>query len=437
MRLEPDPSIDNAPEDAGPDEAPKEGAYLPVLFEEQGTGVRALMRRKRQRRRRIRAAAFVLAVVLLIAAIPTLSYIGVSTVVNRRRSGAPVEAGQVVRDPTLEEGGRIQRTPAALFIQLGSDRRLVAVTVLGLSADEQGGSVLFLPMRTQAAGEGGTPAALADVYAQSGRAGLKAAAQDLLGVSFELVSEVDDAFLALLSSPAGPFLVENPDAVSGFKDGAVQVEPDEVGKFLSARDPEEDDLVRLRRHRAFWDSWLSAIGGNSAGVPKPREPDKVDMSHFLRGLGAGPVLFTTLPVDAAPAPAVGDYRTDPLSVRMVVARLFPGALRKPAGDRPRVRLLDGADDSERLLAAARRLEPVGMQVVLVRDSDRIVDDTEVVYYRTEDKKAATAMRSGLGTGEIVRGAENPAGFDVTIVVGNDFSVGDGTTTTSTGSATTG
>jgi hypothetical protein len=276
------------------------------------------------------------------------------------------------------------------------------------------------------------------VHAEGGKAALEQAVEDLLDIRFDDVTELDDDGWLFVTAPAGPFEI-----------GGETVESDELGDYLERKAPGESDLARLVRHQLFWDAWLFAVGGN-AGSLSPSRPDlrrdELDLPRFVLSLSRGPYLQQTLPVTTVASPVDGaeQFRVDDVAVRVLVARLMPGALRSGGSAGTRVRLLDAVDDEgdATLLAAARRLVPAGARLVLVGDFDERRLTSEVMYYRPADEGAATALRDAVGAGTVGVLPLDVVAFDVTVIVGTDAALDGipadgGTTTTIAGSSSTG
>ena len=405
-----------------------------VVVPDEGTGERARRRRQERRRRRIQTTAFATALTLLTASIPALGYAGYLTLLNSRSSRTIETVGGRVGDVVFNPDAEIPRTPAGLVVHVGDLDQLVSLTVVSVSPNGEGGSVVFVPITTLAPAAGDRT--LAAVHAEGGKAALEQAVEDLLDIRFDDVTELDDDGWLFVTAPSGPFEIDGED-----------VESDEVGDFLEEKAPGESDLARLVRHQSFWDVWLFAVGGN-IGSLSPSRPDlrrdELDLPRFVLGLSRGPYVQQTLPVMTAEPAADGSeqFRVDDVAARVLVARLMPGAVRSAGSAGTRVRLLDAVDDEndETLLEAARRLVPAGARLVLVGDADKRQPQSEIMYYRPADEPAAAALREALGTGSVAVLPLDVVAFDVTVIVGIDASY-DGTTTTSppdgTGSTPTG
>ena len=407
---------------------------LTVDVPEHGTGERSRLRKQRQRRRRLTTAAYAVTIVLLAASIPALGYAGVRAVLDNRRTGKVVQLPDRVRDPTLSEGAPIPENPTGLLLHVGVDGALASATLLALSSDEQGGSAVVLPVTTLVDDGGGGSVPLTAVHAGGGRQAAGAAVERLLDAQFDLVLELDDRLLTELVYSASGLRVDNPATASfaapggepiTFPEGGVDLTAADVSEFLQATGESDTVATRLSRAQEVWRSWVETVSANPNAAPG--RPADREFATFLRGLAAGPVLYQVLPVAPDPTTAQGlvEFATDPLEVRLMAARLLPGALADPPPGSTRVRLLDGVDDTTRLLAAARLLVGSGAVLVLVGDSDRFVDRTEVTYYKAEQAEAAGRLAGALTVGTPALGAEDVEAFDVTVVVGSDFTVQDG------------
>jgi hypothetical protein len=358
---------------------------------------------------------FSVALVGLLAAAGSLTYVGVKTV-RESRAGRNVAT---VTDPSLPGFEAILEPTPTLLVLHRSATGLVSVAVLALSSGDAGGSVLLVPPAARLTDEADA-FTLAAVAAFGGSPeAIVPGLQDLIGIGIAEVAVVDDARWSELLAPVGPLAIDNPDAVGDFPAGSISLTPEQVGPYLGVRGDGESDLARLFRQQLVFEAWIDEVAASSDPGVVPGEVES-GIGRFVRGLAAGERRFATLPVDETPLPEGTHVDVDGEVVATLMPTLVPFPTAPHPGGRTRVRLLDGTGDASHVLSAAPLIVPAGSEVVVVGNADRFdYGATEIRYHDPVLKGAAERLRDALGAGRIVDDARQTDAFDVTIVLGPD------------------
>lgn len=389
-------------------------ALDPIPLPEARGGGRARERRQRRRRRRARhlrtGAAVVVAGVVMAA------------VLVRMDGGDGGDRGAKATDP----GRAAAAAPPVLLAQQDASGGATSLTVL-VPAPGGGGNLVLIPpgTMTEVVSLGLEPVSRS--LELGGPARLHATVENLLGASIADALIVDGATLASLLEPVGPLSVEVPERVEQldpngrvevlYEAGPAVVPPADAAAFLAARG-RGNDLARLARHQAFFDSWLEAVRDRRDAAPtKPPS-----LARAFDALASGPVRTRVLPVEAfGTAAAEGElYRVRDDELSRLVATVFPSAGRE-SGPRPRVQILNGTG-AVGLADAVRGKLGAGFDVRLTGNAATFDKErTEIVFYDRAKRAAAERARTALGVGELVF-SRNPLDVvDVTIIVGKDFS----------------
>lgn len=352
--------------------------------------------------------------VALVAA-AVLTYVGIDTV-RTSRAGKSVSS---VTDPALPGFEAFLEPTPTLVVLHASGSTLVSVTVLALRSGDVGGSVLLVPPDTRLTpDEGAFPLAAVAAFGGSVDA-VVPGLQDLLEVGLAEVAVVDDARWAELVAPVAPLMLDNPDAVGAFPAGPIALAADQVGPYLSARVEGESDLARLFRQQLFFEAWAGAVSKSADPAAVPGEVES-GIGRFVRGLAAGPLQISTLPVVETVTAEGTAIDVDRDAANELVSELIPFPTASRPGARVRVRLLDGTGDPQHVLTTAPLIAPAGAQIVVVGNADRFdYGVTEIRYHDPTRKAAAEALREALGAGSVVDDPRPTDAFDVTIVLGPD------------------
>jgi hypothetical protein len=375
-------------------------------------------RAKRVRRRRRIVAT---AMVLLVGLGAGLVVVGWHRVRNST-AGTYVDATLKPDEPGYV--ALVTPTPTLLVLQRNESDDLVGVTLLALRSQDQGGSVLLVPVATQA--PFGTPGmSLAGVFSADGAEAVAAQVELLLNVAIGETVELDDAGWTSLVDPVDSVSVVLGSRVGVWPAGRTDLAAADVGTFLAAQSTSESELARLDRHELFWNEWLPrvAAGGPSA---VPGETD-IGVGRFVRGLSAG-----TTDVEALPVSEVQFYgelfEPDEELAAAVIARVVPYPQEATVGSRIRIRLLNGTTTPGLAVRAAKPLVEAGAEIAVSGNADSFGEpQTRIIYGKERMRAKANSLRDALGVGvveqasseETVEPAEEADRIDVTVVLGAD------------------
>jgi hypothetical protein len=374
---------------------------------------------------KFRSAAFATALVVLVGAVPTLGWVGL-TLIRDSKAGTLITRVSDPRAPGYE--ALVDSTPTALIIQKDSRGGLVSLAFLALGSSDGGGSLMFLPINTAVEKPAYGVDRYVTAYRSQGERSLVGQVGNTLRVGLDEVVDVNDAKWAALTAKSAPVRFDNPDTVSAgafrFPAGRVALLPRQVGPYLSAINAGESDLNRLNRQQLFWQAWLKAIG------PSPREDvipgeTKSGIGFFVRTLAAGPVRAEPLPVNPNGVPLfTGGQLFRPLKgqIRKDIAEMVPYPTAPKPGTRVAVRLLNGADPDPIPRSIVQRLVSGGATIDVVGNDSRFDRAKTVIQYRDPSARSrAMRMRIALGgRGRLVLNVRGSDAVDVTIVLGRDL-----------------
>ncbi|MCU0269894.1 MAG: LCP family protein [Acidimicrobiales bacterium] len=371
---------------------------------------------------------FPVVMVLLTIGIPVLVYAGRRIILESNDGRLLTE----ITDPSQPGWEAItEPTPTLLLVQTDEAGTPSSLTVLTLSGEGSGGAV-FVPMTTvlEVPGVGAVP--LDAAYEYGGIEALQKAVEGVLGTGMQTTVVVGPAEWADLVEPVGPLTVDNPDdvAVPGadgvervvFPKGEITLAPDEVGTYLATRNSGENDLNRLVRHQAFWESWLAAIAASDDPAAVPGETDS-GLGRFVTTLAGDRTSYYPLPVQTAPIPGSTESLYLPVTdqVESLVARLVPFPIGAPPGARLRVRVLDGTGQLDHGLDATPLLVEGGGQIDQIGNATTFDFTTTQIVYNDESRRAEVdRLAEALGVGEVLRTEETGDVVDVTVILGADF-----------------
>jgi hypothetical protein len=355
-----------------------------------------------------------LAAVVVVAA--ALSYVGIKTV-RASRAGRVVSA---VTDPAAPGFEAFLEPTPTLAILHRDGYALTSIAVMALGSGDVGGSLLLVSPEMQGGAEEDS-LSLFDIAA-FGLDPLAAMpslqAQVRFGITEAVV--VDDARWTELVAPVAPLQLDNPQAIGDLPAGPISLGAEQVGPFLSLRDPDEDPAVAMARQRAFYRAWLDAVAAQDDAAAVPGETES-GIGRFVRGLSAGPVQVETVPLDADHTGEKVRYDVDDDAMYALVGQLVPYPTAGAPGGRVRVRLLDGTGDPGHVQAVAPSVVPAGAEIVIVGNADDFdYEETEIRYHAPGLRAAAGELRAGLGGGRLVDDPRHTDAVDVTIILGSDL-----------------
>ncbi|HRW39653.1 MAG TPA: LytR C-terminal domain-containing protein, partial [Aquihabitans sp.] len=371
-----------------------------------------------------RRIAFAVALVVLIAAIPALGYVGAQLIADSK-AGSFTGSSANPSDPGFE--APVDPTPTALVIQKDAEGVPTALTFLSLGGADGGGSVIFIPLETEVAvprfGIGNLKLAWEATPRDQPAAGIERLTSQvalLLNVGITETIELTDASWEQLTAPVAPIQIQNPDALDlGFgttvPSGAAEVPAAFVGPYLSATLPGQNDLARLVRHEALWRGWLDQVAASTAPDAVPGETT-AGIGRFARALADGPVDIQTLPVEQAKDPA-NLYLVDSSAVKRLVTEAVPSPTAAAPGTRFTVRLLNGVSADAIPGEVVREIVGRGGAVTILGNGPEFgTDETEIVYGDPRNADVAKLVATSLGaTGSVRLDREAPDTVDLTIV----------------------
>lgn len=359
--------------------------------------------------------AFASTLTVAVVAAGGLAFVGVQTL-RESSTGRRVSSAEPT-EPGFE--GLLDPTPTLLVVhQQGTI--LTSAAVVALANGDAGGSVILLPPSVKV-GAGPEAVPLSVLAAFGGTIDdLRGAAEALTGVGIQEVVVVDDARWTELVTPVSPLLLQNPDDVEDFDEGPLELPADQVGAWLRASREDESQLARVYRQQLFWEAWVAAVAASNDPAALPGEID-TGMGRFVRGLAAGPVTVTTLPViDEIDEVGGTVYRVDRDALRSIITDLVPFPTGTELAPRTRVRLLDGAGQQDHVQRAAPAVVSADATIVVVGNADAFdYVTTEIRYHQPSQRAAAERLRQALGAGTVVEDVRPIDAFDVTIVLGTD------------------
>lgn len=385
---------------------------------------------RRRLRSKAAALAFGFSIVVLALSVPVLGYVGSQSLLTSK--GGTFEAA--VKDPTAPGYlAVVEPTPTALVIQRDKDDMPVALTLLSLGHGDDGGSVLFIPLDTNLI----QPAFLIDrlrtVYSNGLSKGNDALfvrqVANLLNVGFTDVVNLHDDEWAQVVQPVAPIAVDNPDDVRlgnpnaggmDFPKGPLLLKPEQVGPYLSAQSPLQDDLDRLARHKLFWEAWLKAI---STSVTADAIPNTLTgIGPYVSTLAKGKVGIATLAVfpSAQQVNGTPTFQVDSARMRTQVAEAVPAPVSPGLGGRYSVRLLNGVDGepipdqlTATLVAGGAQINTKGNATVFGQETTRIE------YHDANRRGTAIFVQRALGGGKVVADLSATDTVDLVITIGKD------------------
>ena len=210
-------------------------------------------------------------------------------------------------DPGYEQ--EVISTPTQLVLHKDATGRPVAATVLSLSGTDGGGAVIHVPLQAEVRTPGyGVDRIIRafDVLADEpayARQQVAVQVANLLNVGIDSVVEIDDRGWAQLVEPVAPLTIVNPDPIEIggqlVESGSIELTADQVGPYLAAEIPGESAFNRSLRHEAVWTAWMDAVAASDRDDVVPGERSS-GIGLFARSLAAGPVTYSTVPVESDP-----------------------------------------------------------------------------------------------------------------------------------------
>jgi len=358
-----------------------------------------------------------------------------------------VIAWRAIRDSNAAQGvislpsRAVPLTPTAIFAVTDEENFLTSLTVMALTPQGAGGTVMVIPVGALVGGRPvGKPQRLADVYGSDGVEALQNAVEAMTNSQIEqiTVNGVDGTaeLLARVGTVNATFSTDVTDTESEISDviaekGSVDLTPMEMSAVLAARDISGDEAGRYPSIKATWEGISAAVGGGRPGaVPAVVIPDvgaqsPADMPAFMSALFAGPIniwqIDTERIIDAERNPKDIDvYRYNAGEVVMVMASVAPSAMVAVLPTLT-VQVDSPFDDSAVTQDSVFRILYMGTNVVLVRVVASVPPPVTVIKYSDEmDRAIAEPLTTMLGEVVFEKATERVDGVDIQIVLGDSF-----------------
>lgn len=358
-----------------------------------------------------------------------------------------VIAWRAIRDSNAAQGvislpsRAVPMTPTAIFAVTDEENFLTSLTVMALTPQGAGGTVMVIPVGALVGGRPvGKPQRLADVYGSDGVEALQNAVEAMTNSQIDqiTVNGVDGTaeLLARVGTVNATFSSDVTDTESEISDviaekGSVNLAPMEMSAVLAARDISGDEAGRYPSIKATWEGISAAVGsGRPGAVPAVVIPDvgaqsPADMPAFMSALFAGPIniwqIDTERIIDAERNPKDIDvYRYNAGEVVMVMASVAPSAMVAVLPTLT-VQVDSPFDDSAVTQDSVFRILYMGTNVVLVRVVASVPPPVTVIKYSDEmDRAIAEPLTTMLGDVVFEKATERVDGVDIQIVLGDSF-----------------
>ncbi len=358
-----------------------------------------------------------------------------------------VVAWRAIRDSNAAQGvislpsRAVPLTPTAIFAVTDEENFLTSLTVMALTPQGAGGTVMVIPVGALVGGRPvGKPQRLADVYGSDGVEALQNAVEAMTNSQIDqiTVNGVDGTaeLLARVGTVNATFSTDVTDTESEISDviaekGSVDLTPMEMAAVLAARDISGDEAGRYPSIKATWEGISAAVGsGRPGAVPAVVIPDvgaqsPADMPAFISALFAGPIniwqIDTERIIDAERNPKDIDvYRYNAGEVVMVMASVAPSAMVAVLPTLT-VQVDSPFDDSTVTQDSVFRILYMGTNVVLVRVVASVPPPVTIIRYSDEmDRAIAEPLTTMLGEVVFEKATERVDGVDIQIVLGDSF-----------------
>lgn len=382
------------------------------------------------RRRRVTWTAFVVGLASL-AAIPVGSLIAWRAVRDSRA------AEEVVSLPQRT----IPSTPTAIFATVDERNVLSALSVLAISPEGAGGTVMILPLNIVVPGqEDGGLLTVSQVYTNEGEQGLKAAVENITNSQIDAISVTDVDDTGDLLARAGTIIATFVGAVTDSELDIVTViaeagenrfAPIQAAAVMASLDTRQVDSQRTPIVRAIWDGISNAVATGKLGatpavvIPEVGAQIPPDMMGFMSAMFAGPLNIWQ--IDALPINSLRKnpesldvYEYDPGQVISVMASMAPSAM-VAVFPTLNVSMASPYGDIEVTRSGTERLLYMAANVVLVREvGDPPPPITIIRYFDETDRALAANLSLMLGEIEFEKATEGIEGVDIQVILGDSF-----------------
>jgi hypothetical protein len=319
---------------------------------------------------------------------------------------------------------------------------LSAFVVLVPDASGSGGSIIW-SLGELVVDVDGTPTAITDVYKAEGLEGARAQFEKVLGFGATDATIIAPKDIAAIAAPLGTISIKNPDPVSvdqkgkrvvKFAAGTLELDPDEIGEYLTIRGAGEAPTNRGSRA----DIVLSALAAKlidasdagatsssnstaaGASTTAPAAADgSVDIGGVLASTGASPD-FIVLPMTRQSFKGSYLYSPDADGITDQLAGVVQFPVSSFPGQRPRVRVLNGTSAISAANSVAPQLARAGGEVLLVGNANPLDVETSTVVYSDESFKGVADRIAEIVGVTAVRTDDISDAADIDVVLGADY-----------------
>lgn len=352
------------------------------------------------RRVTLRAVAFGTALVLLVAAVPALGWVGRSRLLDSR-GGDVVDDTAAPGEPNYR--AFVTPTPTTFVVLRDPEGNPATTTLVSLGAGETGGTLIQVPLTTQVHNPFMIRRLIGIWDDGHDDERFRQAAADILGVAVPgPLIDLTDESLASLVAPVAPLHIEGTDPVvtddGTSYGGDIDLAAEEVGPYLRATVDGEHELAHMARNERVWKAWMDALHARG-GAEDAVGTATTGIGPFLRVLAGGPVMVETLEVESDEPTYFGDIPplipTDAFDEQIATAVPFPQS--SSPGRRATISLLNGAEGSPIPLDLMQDLVRAGGAIITVGNAASFGRDETVVEYSSSGwSDEAAAMAKALG-----------------------------------------
>lgn len=366
-------------------------------------------------RRSLGRVLFIVVEVILIAAVPLLSWVGFQTLLDS-------QSGEFAVDPTEADPGWlafVDPTPLSAVVEVVDESVSGVTVVIPTGLDTDGGVVVLIPGALLFEGR-----SIADRSPDQ----VVTTVERILGLRIGTVMTADrDGWSSLLGD--GEVELANPDPVPGPNGGVelpvgrLTVDAGNAPAFLGRSLEGSDQLALEFRRGIFWNAlldseFLSDRDAGDEGAVDDTDDDgdaALVIASQLKRIAVGAHRVEALSVEIAAGAVIADFEQIELLVNEVVA-LPRGA---NPGDRLAVRVLDRAGSHD-LEGVARTLGSAGFEVVQIGNAT-VFDEgrTQLLTTADADANAVAALAALVGADTVVPTNDEEAVSTVTLLVGDD------------------
>ena len=225
-------------------------------------------------------------------------------------------------------------TPTAALAAVDDDGELASLAVLVGSPGGTGGSIVTIPVNSDAAsGNGEDRFPLDETFRLDGATSLENEVELTLGLGIDSLEVVDEARLTELLGPIGPIEVDLPAAVTDARGrviepaGASTLEPAQAAAVLTARDPDQAGTDRYPAAVAVWNG-VAAVAGSAPVAAGAGAIDAV-FAPVVSGAVSSRSLTFRIPSAEDNPRGVDVASLDRIELAVVFGQIAPGKMAAP------------------------------------------------------------------------------------------------------------